>query len=107
MRRARVPLQGHINPTLRIYYTHADAAREKGSAENVNRHICRFSPKGTDFRRVTGREIAAMRDFINSVPRCSTLKGKTAMTFFSPLPKALAHFACNSPSTSRAKRAGV
>jgi IS30 family transposase len=71
-----------INDTLRVYYTHAYAAWEKGSVENANRHIRRFFPKGTDFRRVTHGAIAAMQDFINSIPRHYSLKGLTAHEAF-------------------------
>ncbi|MCL1887676.1 MAG: IS30 family transposase [Kiritimatiellaeota bacterium] len=71
-----------IQKTLRIYYTHAYAAWEKGSVENVNRHVRRFFPKGTDFRRVPPRAIAAMQDFINSIPRKHSLKGLTAHEAF-------------------------
>ena len=71
-----------INAMLRIYYTHAYAAWEKGSVENINRHIRRFFPKGTDFSRVPPRAIAAMQDFINAIPRKQTLKGKTAHEAF-------------------------
>jgi len=70
------------NATLRIYYTHAYAAWEKGPVENANRHVRRFFPKGTDFSRVTAAEVAAMQDFINSIPRRHSLKGKTAHEAF-------------------------
>jgi IS30 family transposase len=71
-----------VNATLKIYYTHAYAAWEKGTVENVNRHVRRFFPKGTDFSRVTPAAIAAMQDFINSIPRYNSLKGKTAHEAF-------------------------
>jgi IS30 family transposase len=71
-----------INATLKIYYTHAYAAWEKGTAENINRHIRRFFPKGTDFRHVSERDIMDMQNFINAIPRTHTLKGKTAHEAF-------------------------
>ena len=71
-----------LNNTLKIYYTHAYAAWEKGSVENLNRHVRRFFPKGTDFNRVPPRNIAIMQDFINNIPRHHTLKGKTAHEAF-------------------------
>jgi IS30 family transposase len=70
------------NETLKMYYTHAYAAWEKGSVENVNRHVRRFFPKGTDFSRITPGAIAALQDFINAIPRTYTLKGKTAHEAF-------------------------
>jgi len=72
-----------VNAILQIYYTHAYAAWEKGTVENLNRHIRRFFPKGTDFSRVPASRIAQMRDFINSIPRKLTLNGKTAQEAFS------------------------
>ena len=66
---------------LKIYYTHAYAAWEKGSVENVNRHIRRFFPKGTKFNLVSRSQIRALQDFINSIPRAS-LKGKSANESF-------------------------
>ena len=71
-----------ISATLKIYHTHAYAAWEKGTVENLNRHIRRFFPKGTDFRHVPPRDIAAAQDFINSIPSRHTLKGKTAHEVF-------------------------
>ena len=72
----------NISEDLKIYYTHAYAAWEKGSVENVNRHIRRFYPKGTDFQRVPKSDIIATQDFINSIPRNKTLKGRTAHEAF-------------------------
>jgi IS30 family transposase len=71
-----------VNAMLRIYYTHAYAAWEKGTVENTNRHIRRFFPKGTDFSRVKTSAIARMQDFINSIPRIKTLNAKTALQSF-------------------------
>jgi len=71
-----------IQAALRIYYTHAYAAWEKGGVENLNRHVRRFFPKGTDFSRVPPTAIAVMEDFINSIPRKYTLKGLTAHEAF-------------------------
>ena len=70
-----------INRFLKIYYTHAYAAWEKGSVENVNRHIRRFYPKGTKFNHVSRNRIKKLQDFINSIPRPS-LKGKSANESF-------------------------
>jgi len=71
-----------INDTLKIYYTHAYAAWEKGSVENANRHIRRFHPKGTDFSRVPPADILRTQHFINSIPRNRSLKGQTAHEVF-------------------------
>lgn len=52
-----------------VYYCHSYAAWEKGSNENHNRMIRRWYPKGTDFSRVTKKEIAALQDWMNNYPR--------------------------------------
>ena len=70
-----------VNRLLKIYYTHAYAAWEKGSVENVNRHIRRFFPKGTKFNLVSRNRIKELQNFINSIPRAS-LKGKSANESF-------------------------
>ena len=66
-----------LNAMLKVYYTHAYAAWEKGSVENANRHVRRWYPKGTDFRRVSAHAIHALQNFINSIPR-QTLQGASA-----------------------------
>jgi len=70
-----------INKFLKIYYTHAYAAREKGSVENANHHIRRFYPKDTRFNLVPRSRIKELQDFINSIPRAS-LKGQSAHESF-------------------------
>lgn len=70
-------LFSRLNALLKVYYTHAYAAWEKGSVENANRHVRRWYPKGTDFRRVSAHAIQALQNLINSIPR-STLKGASA-----------------------------
>ena len=70
-------LFSRLNALLKVYYTHAYAAWEKGSVENANRHVRRWYPKGTDFRRVSGQAIQTLQNFINSIPR-QTLQGASA-----------------------------
>ena len=52
-----------------VYYCHSYAAWEKGGVENHNRMIRRFFPKGTDFSKVTKRQVAAVQDWMNNYPR--------------------------------------
>lgn len=52
-----------------VYYCHSYSAWEKGSNENHNRMIRRFFPKGTDFSKVTKKQIAEIQDWMNSYPR--------------------------------------
>jgi IS30 family transposase len=70
-------LFSRLNALLKVYYTHAYAAWEKGSVENANRHVRRWYPKGSDFRRVSAHAIHALQVFINSIPR-QTLQGASA-----------------------------
>ena len=52
-----------------IYYCHSYSAWEKGSNENHNRMIRRFFPKGTDFSKVTKKQITGIQDWMNNYPR--------------------------------------
>ena len=52
-----------------VYYCHSYSAWEKGTNENHNRLLRRFFPKGTDFTKVSQREIQEAVDFLNSYPR--------------------------------------
>lgn len=60
-----------------MYFCHAYHSWEKGGVENRNKIIRRFFPKGTDFSKITKREISTVEDTINNMPlKC--LKYKTA-----------------------------
>lgn len=52
-----------------VYYCHSYSAWEKGSNENGNRLLRRFFPKGTDFSKVSQREIQEAMDWLNHYPR--------------------------------------
>ena len=52
-----------------IYYCHSYASWEKGSVERNNRIIRRFFPKGTDFTKITKKQVAAIQDWMNNYPR--------------------------------------
>lgn len=52
-----------------VYYCHSYSAWEKGSNENHNRMIRRWFPKGTDFTRISKKEIAELQDWMNNYPR--------------------------------------
>lgn len=54
-----------------IYYCHSYAAWEKGSNENHNRIIRRWFPKGTNFSKVTKKQIADLQNWMNGYPRKS------------------------------------
>lgn len=52
-----------------IWYCHSFASWEKGTIERNNRIIRRFFPKGTDFSKVTKKQVAAVQDWMNNYPR--------------------------------------
>lgn len=52
-----------------VYYCHSYSAWEKGTNENHNRFMRRFFPKGTDFGKVSQRQIQEAVDFMNHYPR--------------------------------------
>lgn len=52
-----------------LYYCHPYSAYERGTNENANRLIRRFFPKGTDFGKVTQKQVQFVQDFINNYPR--------------------------------------
>ena len=52
-----------------VYYCHPYSAWEKGTNENGNRMLRRFFPKGTDFGKVSQREIQEAADWLNHYPR--------------------------------------
>ncbi|UCH48984.1 MAG: IS30 family transposase [Betaproteobacteria bacterium] len=54
---------------LRVYFADPYAAWQRGSNENVNGLIRRIYPKGTDFSKVSDRELAAVAHWINNRPR--------------------------------------
>ena len=62
------------------YYTRAYASYEKGAIENCNRLVRRWYPKGTDFNRLTRRQIRQLEDWINSIHR-ESLNGDTAYDY--------------------------
>ena len=69
------------------YYTRAYASYEKGAIENCNRLVRRWYPKGTDFNRLTRRQIQRLEDWINSIHR-ESLNGETAYAYDSRMAQA-------------------
>lgn len=58
----------------KVYYTHAYAGWEKGAVENLNKLIRRFYPKGTDFSKVTRKQIKALQEKLTAYPRPTQAK---------------------------------
>jgi IS30 family transposase len=68
----------HGGHRFQIWYCHSYAAWEKGTNERNNRIIRRFFPKGTDFTKITKKQVAAVQDWMNNYPR-KILDWKTPM----------------------------
>ena len=54
---------------VKIYYCHPYSAYERGSNERMNREIRRRFPKGTNFDRVSVKQVSAAESWLNSYPR--------------------------------------
>lgn len=52
-----------------VFYCHSYAAWEKGTNENHNRMIRRWFPKGTDFGKISHKQIAWVERWMNNYPR--------------------------------------
>lgn len=65
----------------KIYYCHPYCSQERGSNENQNRMIRRKYPKGTDFGKVSAKEIKEHEAWMNNYPR-RVLGWKTAESLF-------------------------
>lgn len=59
----------HGGKRFDVWYCHSYSAWEKGSNENHNRMIRRWFPKGTDFSKITKKQVAAIQDWMNNYPR--------------------------------------
>ena len=57
LKRGRVK---HLDSELREYSTHPCCASERSSNEKANRFIRRFSPKGSDFSRVSQKTLSSL-----------------------------------------------
>jgi len=54
---------------VKIYFAHAYHSWERGSNENFNKMIRRYFPKGTDFTKITNKELQDVITRINNYPR--------------------------------------
>lgn len=52
-----------------IYYCHPYSYYERGSNERINREIRRKLPKGTDFSKLTQKDVQNVEDWLNNYPR--------------------------------------
>ena len=59
----------HGGERFKMYYAHPYSSFERGTNENANGIIRRFLPKGTDFSRVTNRQVQHIQSWMNNYPR--------------------------------------
>ena len=64
---------GHEKITVEIgikcYFAHPYASWERGTNENINGLVRWYLPKGTDFSKISCRQIAQIESLINNRPR--------------------------------------
>jgi IS30 family transposase len=53
----------------RVYFCDPQSPWQRGSNESMNGRIRRFFPKGTDFNKVSRKEIKHVQDLLNGTPR--------------------------------------
>lgn len=55
--------------SMQVYFAHPASPWERGTNENMNGLIRQFFPKGTDFNKVSRREIKKVQNMLNGRPR--------------------------------------
>lgn len=66
---------------IKVYFAHPASPWERGTNENTNGLIRQFFPKGTDFNKVSRKEIKRVQYLLNTRPR-KTLNWKTPYEVF-------------------------
>lgn len=69
---------------VKVYFAHPRSPWERGTNENTNGLIRQYFPKGTDFTKVTRREVKKAQDQLNSRPR-KVLEFRTPFEVFEEL----------------------
>ncbi|MEK7377078.1 MAG: IS30 family transposase [Candidatus Margulisiibacteriota bacterium] len=54
---------------MKVYFAHPASPWERGTNENTNGLIRQFFPKGTDFNKVTRKEVKSVQNMLNGRPR--------------------------------------
>lgn len=57
------------NTKIKVYFAHPRCPWERGTNENTNGLLRQFFPKGTDFTKVTRKEINKVQELMNTRPR--------------------------------------
>lgn len=70
-----------------LYYCHPYTSCERGTNERLNRDIRKIFPKGTDFAKVTDKQVKRCEDWVNHYPRELFDFGNSAERFEEELAK--------------------
>ena len=54
---------------IKVYFADPYASWQRGTNENTNGLIRRYFPKGTDFNKVTAKQLKYVQDKLNNRPR--------------------------------------
>lgn len=73
-----------IDTKIKVYFYDPHSPWQRGTNENTNRLVRDFWPKGTDFEKITAKEIAFVQQSLNERPR-QTLNWETPLENFNQL----------------------
>lgn len=69
---------------IKVYFAHPHSPWERGTNENTNGLVRDFYPKGTDFNKISNRELKQVQQWLNERPR-KTLNWETPAHAFAAL----------------------
>lgn len=70
---------------VQVYFCHPHSPWERGTCENTNGLLRQFFPKGSDFAKISARQLQHVQNLLNNRPR-KALKGRTPREVFYGLP---------------------